>query len=109
MGNLDALTMPRSAKTVLVAPIKGEVLETSERMVFSVSSESRQGVEYRVDLLAEGGYSRCSCTDWNTRRWPNIKAGQPMGTRGTLCKHGILARRFFLNQLLRRMAQEEGL
>jgi hypothetical protein len=81
--------------------------ETAERFCYEVPSDRNPRVVYRVDLTAEGGYGRCSCTDWNTRRWPAIKEGKPMGTRETLCKHGMKARRHFLNKLLARLAQEE--
>lgn len=84
-----------------------EVKETSETMVFAVPSDSRKGTVYRGDLLAEGGFGRCSCTDWGTRRWPNIKPGAEPGTRQTMCKHVQRARRYFLNQLLARMAKSE--
>lgn len=83
-------------------------VETNERMVYEVLSESRPGRTYRVDLLANGGAGQCSCKDWATRRWPAIKAGKQAGTRATLCRHGIKARRYFLNGLLARMAKEEG-
>lgn len=83
--------------------------ETNERMVYSVWSDSNsKAPPYRVDLLANGGAGECSCKDWRTRRWSAIKAGFPHGTRATLCRHGIKARRHFLNALLKRMAQEEG-
>ncbi len=82
--------------------------ETTERMVYCVPSYTKTGRSYRVDLTANGGYSQCECTDWSTRRWPAIKAGRPMGTRATLCCHGLKARRHFLNGLLVAMAQSEG-
>lgn len=80
---------------------------TGERLVFQVTSESNPRVRYRVDLIGAGGATECSCTDWGTRRWPNIKAGKPHGTRATLCKHGIAARREFLNDLLHKIAKDE--
>lgn len=82
--------------------------ETNERMVYEVPSDTRAGRTYRVDLLANGGAGQCSCKDWATRRWPAIKEGRTAGCRATLCRHGIKARRHFLNGLLARMATEEG-
>lgn len=82
--------------------------ETGDRMCYEVPSDTRVGRSYRVDLLAHGGAGQCSCKDWNTRRWPAIRDGQMHGTRATLCRHGIKARRHFLNGLLSRMAKEEG-
>ena len=80
---------------------------TGERMVFQVQSRTDPKTRYRVELIAEGGATRCACRDWATRRWPNIKAGMPHGTRSTLCIHGIAARREFLNDLLHRIASDE--
>jgi hypothetical protein len=80
---------------------------TQERYVYAVPSERNPRVSYRVDIVANAGASECSCRDWETRRWPSIKAGEPIGTRSTLCKHGEAARNFFLNGLLKRLAQEE--
>jgi hypothetical protein len=86
-----------------------QVFTTVERYVYEVRSERNPRVKYRVDIVAEGGATRCSCKDWNTRRWPNIKAGKPHGLRSTLCKHGIAARRVFLNEMLATLARiEEG-
>lgn len=87
------------------------VRATDDRMVFEVMSETarRRGkvAYYRVDLLAFDGAGQCHCKDWSTRRWPAIRDGKPHGTRATLCRHGILARRFFLNNLLTMMAKQE--
>ena len=76
-------------------------------MVWNVPSDTHAGRSYRVDLVAEGGYGRCDCTDWNTRRWPAIKAGAAPGSRAVLCKHEIKARRYFLNALLAELATQE--
>ncbi len=78
-----------------------------ERMVYLVASATHPGRTYRVDLLAENGASRCACRDWDTRRGPAITRGEPHGTRATLCRHGIIARRHFLNALLADMARAE--
>lgn len=80
--------------------------DPDERMVYHVLS-SKPPHRYRVDLLAEGGACRCSCVDWDTRRGPAIARGEPLGTRSTLCRHGIIARRYFLNGLLLQMAKDE--
>lgn len=85
-----------------------EVIESEgERMVFLVRSATDPTKQYRVDLLAFGGAGQCHCADWGTRRWPAIRDGKPHGTRATLCRHGILARRYFLNKLLADMAKIE--
>lgn len=76
-------------------------------MVYLVRSFSDPKKRYRCDLTFGGGYGRCECRDWETRRSPAITEGQPMGTRRTLCRHLILARTYFLNGFLKRLAEEE--
>jgi len=80
---------------------------TDERMVYAVESDTPDNPPYRVDLLANGGKGGCSCRDWETRRSPAIKAGDPIGTPSTMCKHVVRARGYFLNGLLAMMAREE--
>lgn len=80
--------------------------DKEERMVYHVLS-SKPPHRYRVDLLSLGGATECSCKDFATRRGPAIERGEPLGTRSTLCRHGIIARRFFLNGLLQQMARDE--
>ena len=81
--------------------------ETSERMVYACPSDRNPRITYRVDLTAEGGYGRCSCTDYATRRFPAIKSGGAMGTAATACKHVLKVRLHFLNALLKAMAESE--
>lgn len=81
--------------------------ETADRYVYEVPSDSGKRT-YRVDLVAHAGAGQCSCTDWDTRRWPAIRDGKEHGTRATLCKHGIRVRRYFLNQVLAELAKKEG-
>ncbi len=78
-----------------------------ERMVYLVASATSPGKRYRVDLIANAGAGWCECKDFATRRGPAIDAGRPHGTRSTLCRHGIIARRHFLNALLADMARAE--
>ena len=78
-----------------------------ERCVYLVRSATHPTRRYRVDLLAFNAATGCSCPDWGIRRLPAIQAGQPIGTRRTLCRHGILARRHFLNALLQSLAKTE--
>lgn len=84
------------------------IAPTGERMCYNVPSSSNPKRTYRVDLIAQGGFGECTCKDWATRRGPAIKAGEPPGTRATMCRHVILARRFFLNSLLAEMAAAES-
>lgn len=88
--------------------LEDEVIESEgERFVYLVRSRTYQSRRYRCDLTFGGGYGRCACKDWETRRGPAAKDGAPMGTRATLCYHLIVARRYFLNGLLSRLADEE--
>lgn len=91
--------MPRASNTVIVAEVPGE------RMRYRVESWSAENRPHVVDLLAHGGLGECSCTDWQTRRWPLIRDGETAGTR---CRHVTAARDFFLSQLLARMAADEN-
>lgn len=80
---------------------------TNERMIFLVRSAKHPKVRYRTDLLANKGAGWCQCVDFSTRRQPAIDLNEPHGTRVTMCRHVILARSYFLNGLLKRMARAE--
>ena len=80
---------------------------TTERFVYNVASDTRKGLIYRVDLLANGGLGECSCKDWSTRRRPAGRTGASPGTRAVLCRHLIKVRRYFLNEMLRQLAAKE--
>ena len=84
-----------------------KVKETQDRMVFSVSSESKPNKLYRVDLTSMNGFSQCSCADWAMRRCANISRGFRRGSREASCKHIRAARDHFLNGLLEAMAKSE--
>ncbi len=51
------------------------VIVTTERYVYEVPSERKPSLKYRGDLMANGGFGRCSCTDFSCRRQPAIDAG----------------------------------
>ena len=95
-------TNPAASKT------EQPVLETERRMCYRVPSDSRPGRSYEVDLLANDGAGFCPCTDFGTRRQPNLDAGCEPWTRLTTCKHCRKASRYFLVRVLRRMAEEEN-
>lgn len=76
-------------------------------MVWSVASENNTHKRYRVDLLANNGAGACSCTDFNTRRQPNLDDGMPPLGPFTLCKHLRKTQRHFLYELLKEMARSE--
>jgi len=95
--------MSRDARTVKVQAIPGETMR------FHVESWSSPQKPHLVDLLEYDGAGACSCTDWSTRRGPAIKAGCLPGLPETMCRHVAVARRVFLNQLLRQMATEHAL
>lgn len=94
--------MPAHNKTVRVREIPGEVMR------FHVESWSHPQRPHVVDLLAHTGRGECSCTDWQTRRGPAIKAGASQGSPEALCRHVKVARVYFLNKLLRSMAHDQS-
>lgn len=90
--------MPRLAKTVLVAPINGEVLR------YSVESWTDPAHPHTCDLSLNKGNGACDCRDFVTRRGPAIKAGKPLFTKSTSCRHLIMARKYFTLATLTEMA-----
>lgn len=86
-----------------------EVKPSQDRYVYAVPSERNPRVSYRVDIVANGGAGRCACTDFGTRRQPNIDAGLPMHSRDCTCKHLRAVHAYFLRELLTELARiEEG-
>lgn len=83
------------------------ITESNERMVYQAVSESNPSKVYRIDLLANGGAGRCSCTDFGTRRQPALDKGMQWHTRETECKHLREAIRLFNVALFRRMSNDE--
>lgn len=91
-----ALTTPRA---IAVAEVAGETMR------FHVESWTTPKRPHLVDLLAHAGVGECSCTDWQTRRWPRIRDGE---TTQTKCRHVLAARAYFLDRLLAAMAVNYG-
>lgn len=92
----------------MIALDEYKITEDGDRMVYKLQSFTKPlKPAYRVDLIANRGAGECSCKDWSTRRGPAIRAGEPIGTRRTLCKHAIMARRHFLNALLVELSKAE--
>lgn len=81
-----------------VTPIVGECLR------YYVSSATNPNAPHMVDLSENHGNGACSCRDWITRRNPAIKAGAPLFTRATSCRHVLAARRYFTIATLTEMA-----
>lgn len=90
--------MPRETNTVRVEPIEGEPLR------YRVESWSRPNQPHLVDLSLAHGNGACSCTDYVTRRAPAIKAGKPLFTKATSCRHVRMARKHFTVTTLAEMA-----
>jgi hypothetical protein len=84
-----------------------EVMETGERMCFSVASGRNPDKRWRVDLTALEGRIMCECPDWSCRRWPALRDGKEPLTNATLCRHGRAALMHFCRGLLSAMAQSE--
>lgn len=84
-----------------------EVIETGERMVFSVQSGRSPDKRYRVDLTALEGRAQCECDDWRCRRWLAIRDGKEALTSATMCKHVRAAMHHFCRGLFAAMANSE--
>jgi hypothetical protein len=95
------MSRERATKTDGALPL--EVVEIpGERLCYNVASRSNPGAFHRVDLLAHGGLSECSCRDWITRRWRVVKTGSK-----ATCIHVRAARERFLDDLLAKLSQQE--
>lgn len=84
------------------------VLQTPERMVYEVESDTTEGRVYRVDLLANNGAGCCACTDFSARRQPAIRKGAMSLTPDTTCRHLRAAHTYFLRGILKALAAEEN-
>jgi len=87
-------------------PLEVEAIP-GERMVFLVRSETNPRRQYRVDLLAHGGMGECGCRRWCTGVWPMIRDGKLTLDMPCEDKHIEAARRVFLRDVLRHMAEQE--
>lgn len=63
---------------------------------YLVPSDDARRADYLVDLVSYEGQGRCSCADWNTRCWPNIRDDKKARKQ---CKH-IRRARLHLEQFL---------
>jgi len=59
--------MPRNSGTVTVKPVPGEVFR------YQVESWGQRTEPHIVDLLAFDGVGACSCKDWETTCYRNMK------------------------------------
>lgn len=84
-----------------------EVMETGERMCFSVQSGRNPDKRYRVDLTSLEGRAQCECEDWRCRRWPAIRDGKEALTNATMCRHVRAAVFHFARGLFSAMARSE--
>ncbi len=78
---------------------------TGDFMVYSVRSDKNPKIQYRVDLLANGGAGHCQCRDWPTRRQPHLDAGEKKWTKATSCKHARRAAWHCIVEELERLAK----
>ena len=75
--------------------------ETNERYVYQCG-------KYRVDLMANDGAMECECPDWQARRGPALRSGDPAYTRATMCKHGKACLWTFVRELLPKLSAMDG-
>ncbi len=94
--------MPKSTGTILVKPIEGEELR------FYAESWSDPKNPHLCDLSFFEGNGRCSCKDFDTRRGVAIRAGKPMFSRATSCRHLIAVRVYWMQDELRKRAKLLG-
>lgn len=71
---------------------------------FLVTSE-KQGKDtvYDVDLLAYEGYGHCTCQDFMYRVLPKLEKADPQDPPSHRCKHLILCREHFTDEIIKRM------
>ena len=83
--------MPKVFGTVRVTAIQ------SEYGRYHVESWSKAGETHLVDLCARYPLGRCSCMDYQGRRWPEFKTT----LKPVRCRHLTAAREAMLNSLIR--------
>ena len=71
---------------------------------YLVTSE-KQGKDtvYDVDLLAYEGYGHCTCQDFMYRVLPKLEKADPLDPPTHRCKHLILCRESFTDEIIKRM------
>lgn len=82
-----------------VTPVKGEIA------AFSVESDRKGHIPYRVDLACYGGNGRCDCPQYRIRMEPVVSRGENCGVP-IRCKHILRARRFFVDELIAKLLRE---
>lgn len=90
--------MSKEDGTVKIQPVAGEAMR------FLCESWSQKRAPYLVDLSDNQGNGSCVCTDFITRRNPAIRAGAPLFTRETSCRHLIAVRKYWAMTTLRDIA-----
>ncbi len=78
---------------------------TGDFMVYLVRSDKNPRIQYRCDMLANGGAGHCACKDWSTRRQPALDEGKPALTKETACKHVLRAAWYLIREELKRLAK----
>lgn len=80
---------------------------TEERFVYLVPSDKNPKRKYRVDMTANNGGGECACMDFAARRQPAIKAGKPLFSMATTCRHSRRVFAYFFMELMRDLAYKE--
>lgn len=86
--------MPKILKTVHVSFLNGEFGRAT------VESWSKAGEHHMVDLTEYQPLGRCSCADWQCRRFPEWKKT----LKPVRCRHLTAAREALLNRIIREAA-----
>lgn len=87
------------ATSPTVLPLAGETLR------FHVQSRTDLCNRYLVDLGEYGGNGRCTCRDFEIRKWPLIRDGSAPGER-TRCWHIRRAREWMIDLVIARLSDD---
>ena len=86
-----------------IEPVPGEPFR------FQVSSESRDGLWFLVDLQANRFNGFCGCEDFQARRGVILRDHDGARSPLSRCKHIQSARDYLLDRFLERLAEQTGL
>ncbi len=92
---MPASPTPKAAKHVLDQRYR--IVREPHPGQYVVTSESKEGTIYDVDVLAHNTEGHCTCADWANRIGPCIERGEKPARR--FCKHVALAREDMLDYM----------
>ena len=84
-----------------IQPVPGEPLR------YRVPSDTLGKPSHLVDLTSLNGNGICDCEDFQIRRRPALRNGEPMSNAKTRCKHLRKARQFLADQVIRKYLEKQ--